>query len=202
MTTPSAPPHSLIEDIQALLVGTLFIALSVVLFRHAGLLTGGTAGMAFLLHYVSGYPFGAIFFVINLPFYIFAVRALGWTFTFKTFAAIAMLSLYSEILPHWIQLGSLQPVFATVMAGLLAGVGLLMLMRHNASLGGLGVMAIYLQKTRGWRAGKVQMAGDCLIVGTALLVKDVSLVALSVLGAVALNLVITINHRPGRYTGF
>ena len=34
------------ESFQALLVSTLFMALSVTLFRHAGLLTGGTAGLA------------------------------------------------------------------------------------------------------------------------------------------------------------
>lgn len=195
-------PHTLLEDIQALLVGTLFMALSVVLFRHAGLLTGGTAGIAFLLHYLSGYAFGPIFFAINLPFYVFAVRALGWAFTFKTFAAVALLSIYSEVLPAWIPLGSVHPVFAAVMAGLLAGVGLLMLMRHKASLGGLGVLAIYMQEKHGWRAGKIQMAADCVIVLAALLIKDFSLVALSVLGALALNMVITINHRPGRYSGF
>lgn len=190
------------EDIQAILVSTLFIALSVVLFRHAGLLTGGTAGLAFLLHYLSGYAFGPIFFLINLPFYIFAVRALGWAFTFKTFAAVAMLSVYSEVLPHWIQLGTLNPIFATVIAGLLTGMGLLMLMRHKASLGGVGVLAIYMQNKHGWNAGKIQMAVDFVIVLAALLIKDFSLVALSILGAVALNMVIAINHRPGRYTGF
>lgn len=195
-------PHTLMEDIQALLVGTLFMALSVVLFRHAGLLTGGTAGIAFLIHYLSGYAFGPVFFVINLPFYIFAVRALGWMFTLKTFAAVALLSIYSEVLPGWIPLGTLQPAFAAIMAGLLAGVGLLMLMRHKASLGGLGVLAIYMQEKHGWRAGKIQMVADCIIVLAALLIKDFSLVALSVLGALALNMVITINHRPGRYSGF
>jgi uncharacterized membrane-anchored protein YitT (DUF2179 family) len=37
--------------VQALVTGTLFVALGVVLFRHAGLVTGGTAGIAFVLHY-------------------------------------------------------------------------------------------------------------------------------------------------------
>ena len=46
--------HTLFEDAQALLTGTLFISLAVMLFNHAGLLTGGTAGLAFLLHYASG----------------------------------------------------------------------------------------------------------------------------------------------------
>ncbi len=199
--TQPAVRHTLLEDVQALLIGPLFVALSVVLFRHAGLLTGGTAGLAFLAHYASGVAFGPLFFLINLPFYFFAVRALGWVFTIKTFIAVALLSLYSELLPSLIHFDVLNPLFAGVMGGFLTGIGLLILVRHKASLGGLGVLAIYLQETRGWRAGKVQMAADLAIVGTAFLVRSPDLVAISVLGAVALNLVIAVNHKPGRYVG-
>ncbi|MFM2059361.1 MAG: hypothetical protein RLY71_3746, partial [Pseudomonadota bacterium] len=43
---PAAPPrHTLFEDAQALLTGTLLIALAVLMYRHAGLLSGGTAGL-------------------------------------------------------------------------------------------------------------------------------------------------------------
>lgn len=202
MTRATPQPHSLLEDIQALLVGTLFVALSVVIYRQTGLLTGGSAGLAFLLHYLSGWKFGAIFFAINLPFYAFAIRSLGWAFTLKTFAAVTLLSLYSELLPHWIQFGAMNAFFAAIMAGLLTGVGILMLIRHKASLGGVTVLAIYMQEKHGWRAGKIQMAVDCAIVLAALLIKGMSVVGLSVLGVLALNMVITINHKPGRYSGF
>jgi uncharacterized membrane-anchored protein YitT (DUF2179 family) len=76
---------------------------------------------------------------------------------------------------------------------------MLMLFRHRASLGGLNVMALYLQDKAGWSAGKVQMALDCLIVLGGLVVADVPRVAFSILGAVVLNLALAINHRPGRY---
>ncbi len=205
MTTPVAPTpdlaHSLLEDIQALLVAPLFMALAVMFFRQAGLLTGGTAGLAFLFHYLSGWRFGLLFFLINLPFYVFAVRTLGWAFTFKTFAAVALLSAYSELLPRLLSLAHLNVVFAAIMAGLLAGISLLILIRHKASLGGLGVLAIFLQERYGIRAGKFQMGADCAIVLASFLVVDPWHVLLSVLGAVALNLVIAVNHRPGRYMG-
>jgi uncharacterized membrane-anchored protein YitT (DUF2179 family) len=138
---------------------------------------------------------------VNIPFYVFAVRTMGWEFTIKTFCAVALLSLYTEALPHVISLDALHPAFGAVMGGLLAGTGLLMLIRHHASLGGIGVLAIWLQRSRGWRAGTVQMIADALILGAALLWLDLWLVALSVLGALAVNLVIAINHRPGRYFG-
>ncbi len=193
--------HSLFEDAQALATGTLLFAFAVMLLRQAGLLTGGTAGLTFLAHYLSELPFGLLYFLINIPFYVFGLLALGRAFTLKTFCAVALLSAYSELLPRWVAIERIDPRFAAVLGGLLAGASLLMLIRHQASLGGLGVLAIYLQKKRGWRAGTVQMLADGFIVCGAFFVVAPEKVALSVLGAVMLNLVLTINHRPGRYFG-
>ncbi len=194
-------PHTAFEDAQALITATLFVALGVAMFSQAGLLAGGTAGIAFLIHYATGWRFGAVFFVINLPFYWLAVRNMGWVFTIKTFCAIALLSLFTELMPLALRFEVLQPLYAGVMGGCLIGVGLLMLFRHRASLGGLNILVLYLQDRLGWRAGKVQMAIDCLIVLLALVLVEPAQVAISVLGAVALNLVVAVNHRPGRYTG-
>jgi uncharacterized membrane-anchored protein YitT (DUF2179 family) len=197
----AATRHSAFEDAQAILTGALFIALGVAMFARAGLLTGGTAGLAFLVHYATGWRFGVVFFLINLPFYLLALREMGLAFTVKTFCAIAALSLFSELMPLVLRFDFLQPVYAGVMGGFLIGAGLLMLFRHKASLGGLNILVLVLQQRRGWRAGKVQMAIDCLIVLAALALVEPWLIAVSVLGAVALNLVVAVNHRPGRYLG-
>ena len=196
-----ATRHRLHEDIQALVTGTLFVALGVVMFGHAGLLTGGTAGIAFLIHYAyaDDISFSLAFFVVNLPFYIFAWRRMGAAFTLKTFAAVALLSLFTHFLPRGLAFEHLSPPLAAVLGGLLCGTGMLILFRHRASLGGLNVLVLYLQERLGWRAGKVQMAIDSLIVLGAFWVADWERVALSVLGAVVLNLTLAINHRPGRY---
>lgn len=194
--------HSLLEDAQALLTGTLLFAVAVMLFQKAGMLTGGTSGVTLLLHYATGVRFGILYFLVNLPFYIFAVRAMGWAFTIKTFISVVLLSVYSEFLPRYIDIAWIHPIFAGVLGGLLAGAGLLMLIRHKASLGGLGVLALWLQDRRGWRAGKVQLAIDGLIGAAALFVIAPAQLALSALGAVLLNIVIAVNHRPGRYAGY
>ena len=64
----AAMHHRWYENIQALVVGSLFVALGVVMFGTAGLLTGGMAGIAFLTHYASSVSFSLAFFVINLLF--------------------------------------------------------------------------------------------------------------------------------------
>jgi uncharacterized membrane-anchored protein YitT (DUF2179 family) len=194
-------PHSLFEDVQGLLIGTLFVALAVLLFREAGLFTGGTTGLAFLLHYQHGWSLSGALFLLNLPFYLFGWWAIGPRFTAKTFAAVALLALYVEWLPRWIGFDHLSVPFAALLAGLMAGAGILMLIRHQASLGGIGIMALWMQQRLGWRAGHVQMVADIVILLLGLAVIPPLLLVWSTLGAVAMNAVIAINHRKGRYFG-
>lgn len=207
MSAPPAaqPPgqrHSLFDDFQGLATGTLFVALGVHLLRQAGLLTGGTAGIALVLHYASGWPFGALFFALNLPFYALAWQRMGRRFTVKTFAAVAWLALLSEALPRWLALSAVAPMFAAVAGGLLIGAGFIILFRHRASLGGLNVLVLWLQDRFGWRAGWVQMGIDCCILLAALPWLSPMQLALSILAAVAMNFALAVNHKPGRYTAF
>lgn len=191
--------HSLFEDAQGVFTGTVLAALGVMLLAKAGLVTGGVAGMAFLLHYAFGWSFGLAFFVINLPFYYLAYKRLGRAFVLKTFASVALLSLLTQVQPKLLEIGYVDPVWAAILGGLLIGMGMLALFRHRASLGGIGILALYLQDRFGWRAGLVQLAIDLVILAMAFFVKSPFIVACSVLGAVALNFFIAVNHRTDRY---
>ena len=157
-------------------------------------------GLGFLLSYATPISFGVGYFLINLPFYILAFKRMGWAFTLRTLCAVSLVALLVELTGHWVQFSQLQPVYAAVLGGILMGVGMLMLFRHRASLGGVNLLVLYLQDRFGWRAGKVQMLIDCLILLGALAVVDLPAILLSVLGAVVLNLVLAFNHKAGRYT--
>lgn len=191
--------HSSFDDVQGLVTGTLFVALGLTLLRQAGLLTGGTAGIAFVLHYATGWPFGMLFFVANLPFYGLAWRRMGAGFTLKTFGAVALLSGLTEALPGWLQLAHVAPWFAAVGGGLLAGAGFIIVFRHGASLGGVNVLVLWAQDRFGWPAGRLQMAIDVAILLCAMPWLDLQRGVLSIAGAVALNFALAVNHRPGRY---
>lgn len=200
---PHEPPrHSLFDDLQALLTGTLFVALGLMLFRQAGLMTGGTTGIALLLHQAVGWRFGPLLFLINLPFYALAWRRMGPRFVAKTVAAVTLLAWLSEVMPGWLHLAWVAPPFAALGGGLLIGAGFIILFRHQASLGGLNVLVLWLQARYGWRAGHVQAVIDAAIVLAALPWLDATRLGLSVLGAVAMNFALAVNHRPGRYLAF
>lgn len=201
MTTPHNK-HSRFDDLQGILTGALVAAVGILFIKSAGLLTGGTVGIAFLLHYATGVNFGLILFLVNLPFYWLAFKRMGKAFTIKTFATVATVALLTELLPEAVQIAHIDPFFAGIAGGLLMGVGMLILFRHRASLGGLNVLVLYLQERFGWRAGKLQMGLDVVILlGAALIAPPLILVA-SMLGALLLNFALAVNHRPGRYMAF
>ncbi|MGF0537484.1 YitT family protein [Agrobacterium sp. ES01] len=191
--------HSVAEDAQGLIAGCMMASLGVLLLSSAGLLTGGTAGVAFLLHYATGFAFGPIFFLVNLPFYYLAFRRFGLGFTLKTFAAIAFTSFLTEAVPRAIGISHIDPLVAAVFGGLLIGTGLLVLFRHKASLGGFGILALYLQDRLGWRAGFSQLFFDSLVLIGSFFVASPFIIFCSVIGAVVLNITLAINHRKDRY---
>lgn len=197
----SYTPHGPIEDLQAMLCGTALVALGVTFYAEIGLLTGGTAGAALLLDHVTGWGFGPIFFVFNLPFLALAMARMSRGFLLRTFAAVGLVSLLSAATPHVLQLSFIQPAYGAIIGGALIGTGMLMLFRHKASLGGINLLVLYLQERHGIRAGKVQMAVDCLIVLLAAFQLPPDRVALSILGAVTTSFILVTNHKQGRYLG-
>lgn len=205
MTTVSPPRqperHRLYEDAWAMIHATLFVALGVLFYTHASLLFGSAAGMALLVSYVTGISFGTVFFLINLPFYVLAWRRMGWAFTLRTFAAVTMVSVFSRLTEGWIGITHLDPLYATVVGGALCGTGLLMLFRHRTGLGGINILAMYLQERHGIRAGYLQLGIDLVILAAAFFVLAPSQLLLSVLGACIINMILAINHKPGRYLG-
>jgi uncharacterized membrane-anchored protein YitT (DUF2179 family) len=193
--------HSWLDDGHALVAGSLFVALGMTMFAHAGLLTGGVAGVAFLVSYATGLSLALCFFVFSLPFFWLSWQRLGVAFTLKSLCAVTLVSLCTALAPQVVRFELLNPWVASVLGGFLIGFGLLALLRHQSSVGGVNIVAQWLQQSRGVRAGHVQMGVDVLVVLAALAVVPPQRVLQSVVGAVAIGAILTLNHRPGRYLG-
>ncbi|MGO4666249.1 YitT family protein [Bosea sp. 2RAB26] len=200
----SAPPterHRFYEDVFAMLLGTLLVSIGISLYSKATLLTSGAAGLALLFQLATGINFGLLFFAINLPFYWLAVRRMGWRFALRTFIAVGLVSLFTWFTPGWMAIATVDPVYAAVAGGSLIGLGVLALFRHRTGLGGVNILALYLQEKHDIRAGWFQLGSDALILICALFMLPLEKVLISLLGAAVLNLILAVNHKPGRYSG-
>ncbi|WP_446323471.1 YitT family protein [Alloyangia mangrovi] len=133
----SPPPdrHTLWEDVHGILVGTTLVALGIQFLRASGLFTGQIAGLALVLGEPTGIRFGLLFFLLNAPFYILAVKQLGWRFTIKSFISVVLMSSMVDLMPTAMHVEVSEPL-AAALFGVCAGLGLLSLFRHGATLGG------------------------------------------------------------------
>lgn len=206
--TPGAPVrvrlplhrHSVLDDVQAVATGALLGALAMLVFREAGLVPGGTIGLALLLHAVTGQDLPLLLVAANAPFYLLAVAGLGARFTGRTVATVLGTALLAELLPRGLSLAVGSPVLAAVVGGTLCGLAMLVLFRHGSSLGGLNILVLWMQRRFGWPAVRIQLLLDAAIVGAgAWLSADLRRTAASLAAVATLNLVLALNHRPGRY---
>lgn len=201
IAAPVSERHRFYEDVFAMLVGTLMVSLGLALYAKATLVTGGAAGLALLLQVATRFDFGILFFVLNLPFYWLAVSRMGWRFGVRTFIAVGLVSLFTWATPFWLRIETVEPLYAALAGGSLMGLGLLALFRHRTGLGGINILALYLQERHGIRAGWFQLAVDGAILVAAFLLLPPSKVAFSLAGTAVLNLILAVNHKPGRYLG-
>lgn len=204
MADPVSPgigprPHGIVEDAIAIVSGTAFVALGLALYTRSLLLTGGFTGLGLLIQYVSGFEFWLIYFLLNVPLYGLALRSMGRAFVVRTVLAVCLESALVPLTLSWIGETAMNPVYTSIIGGALVGVGLLMLFRHGTCLGGISILALYVQHRFDVSAGYVQLGLDLGIVVAAAAVLPADHLVLSVIGAVVTNVVIVQNHRPDRY---
>lgn len=193
--------HSLKENIIAILTGTFIVSQGVFFLQQANLLTGGTAGLALLVSQLVNLSFGQLYFLLNTPFYLMAWFRMGKGFAITSVISGGLVSVITDNLHYVLEISRLEPLYCAVIGGLLMGLGMLILFRHQTSLGGFNVLVLYLQEKFGLSAGKLQMGIDvCILVASFFLASPMILI-LSVIGVIMLNLVLAMNHKPGRYSG-
>jgi uncharacterized membrane-anchored protein YitT (DUF2179 family) len=196
------PTHRFYEDVLALFCAGVLVSFGVTLFGTHNLLTGGTAGIAIVGTHLFDMSFGVLFFLVNLPFYYIAWTQLSKRFTINTFISVSMVSVMTEQMQSLIKIESIEPPFAALLGGILIGVGLLIMFRHKSSLGGLGILALFLQNKFNIRAGNFGLLADSLILSSSIFIFSFDVVILSVIGAITMNSLIAVNHKPGRYQAY
>ena len=69
----SKPSHSSVEDMLAMIIATFIISFGMMLMQQSGTLTGGTAGLSLLIHYITGIKFGVVFLPSTCHFIIWPI---------------------------------------------------------------------------------------------------------------------------------
>lgn len=193
--------HGRFEDIYALVVGCVLIAVGLAMLRAASLVTGGTAGLALLIAHVVPVTPGVLFAILNLPFFLLAARVMGGWFTLRSIVVSAGIAAMSLVIDATTRIASDTPAVAAIAGGTLLGMGTLALARHGAGVGGVGIVTLWLQSARGWNAGRTQIVIDAVILAAASVFLQPKQFLWSAVCAAMMASVVYLWHRPGRYTG-
>lgn len=179
----------------AILEGCFLTALGLFFLQSSDLLVGGTAGLAAISNKTWELSMGTWFFLLNAPFFALAIKQMGKMFTLKSVAGIALVSVLADVLTLVISIESIPMWLASFIGGGLIGAGLLLIFRNGASLGGVNILALYLEKQYGIHTGKVILAIDVLVVMLAFSVYPLEQIAYSTIGFLVLTSVIGRYHK-------
>jgi uncharacterized membrane-anchored protein YitT (DUF2179 family) len=182
----------------SILEGCILVALGLHILNSAGLLISGTAGAGMILLRLTDLSFGQLFFLLNLPFYVLAWYTLGRDFTLRTFVSVSLLSALSELMKYYAVL-SIHPMLSAALGGLLVGFGLIILFRHNTSLGGLNILSVYLERKFGIHASKTTLVADIFVLMAAITFLDLTHLAYSLIAFILLSSVVGRYHRPPKW---
>ncbi|QXI30258.1 YitT family protein [Pseudomonas vanderleydeniana] len=197
----SYPRHSLLDDAYGLFIGIAFAATGIAILGKSGLITGGIAGMALLGSFISSYTPSVLVPAINVPFLLFALFTMGRAFTLKSVLVSFALGLGVSLVSPLLSASGINPDIGCILGGTFLGMGILCLARHNASMGGTGSVVLWIQRRFSINAGIAQLACDAALFIVASLYLPLEKMVWSLLGTVAMNAILIIWHKPGRYRG-
>jgi uncharacterized membrane-anchored protein YitT (DUF2179 family) len=164
--------NSLREAVNYLLIlaGSFIMAAGVVGFLAPNnITTGGTAGLAIVLHHVIPLPIGVLMALVNVPLLILGLRYLGKKFAIRTVICILMTVLSVDLLAEIIRLPKLsdEPLLATLYGGVCIGVGLGLIFRGGASAGGGTILARIVSMKSNVKTSSVILMLDAAVVISA-----------------------------------
>lgn len=169
----TSPIKSELRNSILIVLGATALALGVALFLAPNrIATGGTPGMAILLHFVVDLPIGGLMAAINAPLLLAGWRMLGRAFALRTVTAIVLMSGLVDLFREILQLEALSAntLLATLYGGIAVGLGVGLILRGNASAGGSTIIARIVASRSHFKPGQVIFFIDLLIVLTSALV--------------------------------
>lgn len=164
-----------LKNYAFILLGSIILALAVVgFFVPNQLITGGTAGLSLLLHYITPLTIGTLVAIVNLPLLLLGIKYLGKMFAIRTVITIVLISIFIDFFAEIIVLKAFihDTTLASIFGGIFVGIGLALVIKGNSSAGGSTIIARIVASKTEIKPGQVILIIDTLIVLSALFILD------------------------------
>lgn len=156
----------MIFDILIIILGNFLYAVGVVFFIiPAGLITGGTTGIAMSINHYTGLPVPYFVFAFNIAMFILAFIILGRKFAFTTLISTICYPFALGLLQHIAKKYEVTNdiLLCTLFGGICIGASIAFIIRAGASTGGMDIPPLILNKYFHIPVSVSLYVADCVI---------------------------------------
>ena len=134
-------------SVLKILLGSFLLALGLDIFlAPSNIVTGGVTGIAMIINAFTQWPIGLMVIVMNVPLFLVAWRHFGLDFLISSLAGMAISSAFVDLFALTGLVLTRESMLASVIGGVIKGVGLGMIYYTGATTGGIDIVAKLLRK--------------------------------------------------------
>jgi uncharacterized membrane-anchored protein YitT (DUF2179 family) len=164
-----------LKNYAYIIIGSVFLALAVVgFFAPSELITGGTAGLALLIHYITSLTIGTIIVLINFPLILLGIKFLGKMFAVRTIITILLISIFIDFLTQVVHLKPfiVDNALGAIFGGIFVGIGLAFIIKGESTAGGSTILAKIISSKTELKPGQVILVIDSMIIFSSLFILE------------------------------
>ena len=169
-------------DIAGILLGNFLLAVSVAYFvLPFDILSGGVAGISIITKGLWGWSPTLIIDILVVGLFVIGAFVLGREFAVKTALSSIVYPVFLEILVRFPIELEIDILMSVIFGGLIAGVGVGIAFRHNASTGGTDIISLIANKYLDIPVSTAVMITDGIITARGLIVYGLQDVLLGII---------------------
>ncbi|KRQ87984.1 hypothetical protein ABG79_00149 [Caloramator mitchellensis] len=138
------------------------------------LLSGGVAGLAIVIQYLTSIPSGFLLFILNIPIFLYGTKELDVDFIIFSILGVFLLSTMLIITRDINQYLAVKDILLScVYGGVLNGIGVGLVLRQRASMGGTDIIAVTLKKRLGINVSTIAFIMNFVIVIIGMFISNI-----------------------------
>lgn len=151
-----------LKNIIFLTVGAMITAFALESFLVPNnIIDGGVIGISMIASHITKWNLGLLILILNTPFIIMAFKKMGGKFVVQTAFANIILAVFLNIFHHYKVTHDL--LLATVFGGIILGLGVGIILKHEGSLDGTEMLSLVVSKKLGVSVGEFIMGINVFI---------------------------------------
>lgn len=172
-------------------IGAFVLATGYALFivPH-NIVPGGIFGLSIVINHLTGLPVGLTAFAINIPLFLWGVKALGAKFGVKTALGMTLSSIFIDAIIYYMGdfIVTKDILVSTIFGGVMTGFGIAIVFKGGATTGGTDIIARIANKYFNIQVGRMFLITDGMIVLSSVLVfQDINLAPYSIIAIFAVS---------------